>query len=53
MGEWSCLRAPVHSSLTTDPRNSKNIKIQMGRCPVRSIFEDALPVLAKNQHKFE
>lgn len=46
-------RALVHSSLITDPHNRKNIKIQMGRCPVRSIFEDALPVLARNQHKFE
>jgi hypothetical protein len=24
----------------------------MGRCPVRSIFEEALPVLTKNQDKF-
>jgi hypothetical protein len=32
--------------------NSKNVKIQMGRCPVRSIFDEALPVLAKNQDKF-
>jgi hypothetical protein len=24
----------------------------MGRCPVRSIFDEALPVLAKNQDKF-
>ncbi|KAL2260048.1 hypothetical protein VTK26DRAFT_6092 [Humicola hyalothermophila] len=30
----------------------KNIKIQMGRCPVRSIFDEALPVLAKNQDNF-
>ncbi|KAI2626659.1 GroES-like protein [Hypoxylon sp. NC1633] len=30
----------------------KNIRLQMGRCPVRSIFADALKVLSKNQHKF-
>ncbi|KAJ4304318.1 hypothetical protein N0V88_001931 [Collariella sp. IMI 366227] len=30
----------------------KNLKIQMGRCPVRSIFPEALEVLAKNQDKF-
>ncbi|KAK4210967.1 chaperonin 10-like protein [Rhypophila decipiens] len=30
----------------------KNVRLQMGRCPVRSIFEEALPVLAKNQDKF-
>ncbi|KAL2271565.1 hypothetical protein VTJ83DRAFT_936 [Remersonia thermophila] len=30
----------------------KNLKIQMGRCPVRSVFHEALPVLAKNQDKF-
>ena len=32
--------------------NSKNVKVQMGRCPVRSIFPEALPVLVKNQDKF-
>ncbi|KAI5863193.1 putative alcohol dehydrogenase [Durotheca rogersii] len=31
---------------------SKNIRLQMGRCPVRAIFPDALKVLAKNQHRF-
>ena len=30
----------------------KNLRIQMGRCPVRSIFEEALMVLARNQGKF-
>ncbi|KAK4039691.1 hypothetical protein C8A01DRAFT_36315 [Parachaetomium inaequale] len=30
----------------------KNLRVQMGRCPVRSIFPEALPVLAKNQDKF-
>ncbi|KAL2135431.1 hypothetical protein VTI74DRAFT_8533 [Chaetomium olivicolor] len=30
----------------------KNVKVQMGRCPVRSIFPEALAVLAKNQEKF-
>ncbi|KAF3059227.1 putative zinc-type alcohol dehydrogenase-like protein YbdR [Daldinia childiae] len=31
---------------------NKNVRLQMGRCPVRSIFSDALKVLARNQHKF-
>ncbi|OAA58510.1 alcohol dehydrogenase [Niveomyces insectorum RCEF 264] len=31
---------------------NKNVRVQMGRCPVRSIFEDALKVLVKNQDKF-
>lgn len=31
----------------------KNLRIQMGRCPVRSIFIEALEVLKKNQHKLE
>ncbi|KAH6661137.1 alcohol dehydrogenase GroES-like domain-containing protein [Truncatella angustata] len=30
----------------------KNVRLQMGRCPVRSVFPDALKVLAKNQDKF-
>lgn len=29
----------------------KNLRVQMGRCPVRSIFEDALQVLTKNEGK--
>ncbi|KAH8687291.1 chaperonin 10-like protein [Tricladium varicosporioides] len=28
----------------------KNLRIQMGRCPVRSIFPEALEMLRKNQH---
>lgn len=31
----------------------KNLNIQMGRCPVRSIFTEAMEVLRKNQHKLE
>ncbi|KIH92108.1 alcohol dehydrogenase [Sporothrix brasiliensis 5110] len=31
---------------------NKNVRVQMGRCPVRSIFSDALAVLAKKQDKF-
>jgi len=31
----------------------KNLKIQMGRCPVRSVFEAALKVLEKNQDKLD
>lgn len=32
--------------------NSKNLRLQMGRCPVRSIFPEALEALARNQDKF-
>jgi threonine dehydrogenase-like Zn-dependent dehydrogenase len=32
---------------------SKNLQIQMGRCPVRSIFEDALALLVKKQNVLE
>ncbi|KAH8880748.1 dehydrogenase-like protein [Thozetella sp. PMI_491] len=28
----------------------KNVRVQMGRCPVRSIFPEALALLAKSQH---
>lgn len=31
----------------------KNLKIQMGRCPVRSIFPEALDMLKKKQHLLE
>ncbi|KKK15095.1 putative zinc-containing alcohol dehydrogenase [Aspergillus ochraceoroseus] len=31
----------------------KNLQIQMGRCPVRSIFEDALALLVKKQDVFD
>ncbi|KAK5048236.1 hypothetical protein LTR84_005906 [Exophiala bonariae] len=31
----------------------KNLRIQMGRCPVRSIFEDALKLLAEKQDRFD
>ncbi|KAK4171930.1 putative S-glutathione dehydrogenase [Triangularia setosa] len=34
-----------------DEAYGKNLRIQMGRCPVRSIFEEALPVLARNQDR--
>ncbi|KAG7290655.1 hypothetical protein NEMBOFW57_000658 [Staphylotrichum longicolle] len=30
----------------------KNVRVQMGRCPVRSMFPEALAVLARNQDKF-
>ncbi|CAI6097381.1 unnamed protein product [Clonostachys chloroleuca] len=30
---------------------SKNLKVQMGRCPVRAVFPEALEVLAKNHQK--
>jgi threonine dehydrogenase-like Zn-dependent dehydrogenase len=28
----------------------KNLRIQMGRCPVRSIFPEAIKMLEKKQH---
>jgi len=31
----------------------KNLQIQLGRCPVRSVFMGALAVLKKNQHKLD
>lgn len=31
----------------------KNLRIQMGRCPVRSVFEDSLAMLQKKQHLLE
>ncbi|KAK4196555.1 putative S-glutathione dehydrogenase [Triangularia verruculosa] len=34
-----------------DEAYGKNLRLQMGRCPVRSIFEEALPVLARNQDR--
>lgn len=33
------------------PPNSKNVRLQMGRCPVRSLFPEALVLLAKHQDK--
>ncbi|PSS03844.1 alcohol dehydrogenase GroES-like domain-containing protein [Coniella lustricola] len=31
---------------------NKNVRLQMGRCPVRSLFPEALQLLAKEQDKF-
>ncbi|KAI1171704.1 GroES-like protein [Nemania sp. FL0916] len=31
----------------------KNLRIQMGRCPVRSVFPEALELLKKKQHVFD
>ncbi|KAI0191430.1 alcohol dehydrogenase GroES-like domain-containing protein [Xylaria flabelliformis] len=45
----------VHNSdmpFTATDGYDKNVRIQMGRCPVRSVFPDALKVLAKKQHMF-
>nr|XP_036577574.1 alcohol dehydrogenase, GroES-like domain-containing protein [Colletotrichum truncatum]KAF6784572.1 alcohol dehydrogenase, GroES-like domain-containing protein [Colletotrichum truncatum] len=36
---------------TGDEAYSKNLRIQMGRCPVRSIFPEALAMLEKKQDK--
>ncbi len=41
---------PMGDGLTRN--NSKNLRLQMGRCPVRSIFPEALEALARNQDKF-
>jgi threonine dehydrogenase-like Zn-dependent dehydrogenase len=32
---------------------NKNLHIQFGRCPVRSVFDDALEALVRNKEKFE
>ena len=44
----------IHTQIpwTGEEAYDKNLKLQMGRCPVRSVFPDALKVLAKNQHLF-
>ncbi|KAK4189571.1 hypothetical protein QBC35DRAFT_513986 [Podospora australis] len=42
----------VHNAEVGLSPSAKNLRVQMGRCPVRSIFPEALPVLAKNQEKF-
>lgn len=49
---------PTSESPSADPLNvlglsctSKNIRLQMGRCPVRSMFPEALALLAKSQDK--
>ncbi|KAI8634810.1 GroES-like protein [Xylariaceae sp. FL1651] len=45
----------VHNSdmpFTATDGYDKNVRVQMGRCPVRSVFPDALKVLAKKQHVF-
>jgi hypothetical protein len=31
--------------------SSKNVRLQMGRCPVRGIFTEALAVLEKKQNE--
>ncbi|KAK0623363.1 chaperonin 10-like protein [Immersiella caudata] len=36
-----------------DEAYGKNLKLQMGRCPVRSIAPEALKVLVKNQQKLD
>ncbi|KAK0711291.1 alcohol dehydrogenase [Lasiosphaeris hirsuta] len=36
-----------------DEAYGKNVRIQMGRCPVRSIVAEALQSLARNQHKLD
>ncbi|KAA8624867.1 Tdh Threonine dehydrogenase [Pyrenophora tritici-repentis] len=36
---------------TGDDAYNKNLRIQMGRCPVRSVFEEALKSLKKHQDK--
>ncbi|KAF9875665.1 putative alcohol dehydrogenase [Colletotrichum karsti] len=35
-----------------DEAYTKNLRVQMGRCPVRSIFPEALALLEKKQDKF-
>ncbi|KEY64327.1 hypothetical protein S7711_06371 [Stachybotrys chartarum IBT 7711] len=46
----------VHSDeipWTGDEGYGKNVRMQMGRCPVRSVFPEALAVLEQKQHLFE
>ncbi|KAI5816808.1 chaperonin 10-like protein [Pyronema omphalodes] len=46
----------VHNAeipITGNEAYGKNVKIQFGRCPVRAMFDEALPVLAKNQDKLK
>lgn len=38
---------------TANEGYNKNVRLQMGRCPVRSIFPEALALLAKSQDKLE
>jgi threonine dehydrogenase-like Zn-dependent dehydrogenase len=45
----SALRCGLAVSVLTS--NSKNVRLQMGRCPVRSLFPEALALLAKSQDK--
>lgn len=42
-----------HGSLSRDGNQAygKNLRIQMGRCPVRSVFPQALESLKKHQAK--
>ncbi|KIM94011.1 hypothetical protein OIDMADRAFT_60852 [Oidiodendron maius Zn] len=49
-----CSLGAHHSPMpfTATEGYDKNVRIQMGRCPVRSIFPDALKVLVKNQDLF-
>ncbi|KAI0971747.1 GroES-like protein [Xylaria arbuscula] len=45
----------VHNSdmpFTATDGYDKNVRVQMGRCPVRSVFNDALEVLARKQKAF-
>ena len=52
-GDSEC--SPLNGSVADDIRSGneaygKNLRIQMGRCPVRSIFPEALKMLQKKQH---
>lgn len=38
------------TSAETDNLCSKNLRLQMGRCPVRSVFSEALELLEQKQH---
>lgn len=41
----------VQMPWTANEAYNKNLRIQMGRCPVRSIFPQALERLKKNHHR--
>lgn len=52
---WGCISSVgIHSEALDLPGPalySKNVTLAMGRCPVRSVFEDALAVLVSQQEK--
>lgn len=46
-----CNISATIATFTNKAGFSKNLRVQMGRCPVRAVFPEALDVLAKNHQK--